>query len=37
LLGASLARDDGASPVDADRIPLLTNLLDQVALALERT
>ncbi|HYJ53603.1 MAG TPA: DUF4118 domain-containing protein [Allosphingosinicella sp.] len=31
-----LARDDGASPVAADQLPLLDNLLDQVALALER-
>jgi two-component system sensor histidine kinase KdpD len=37
VAAVGLARDDGTSPVDADRIPLLTNLLDQVALALERT
>jgi K+-sensing histidine kinase KdpD len=33
---AGLARDDGASPVEEDQLPLLGNLLDQVALALER-
>lgn len=31
-----LARDDGAPPVSADQLPLLQNLLDQVALALAR-
>jgi len=31
-----LARDDGAPPVDEAQRPLLTNLLDQVALALAR-
>ena len=31
-----LARDDGAPPVARDQLPLLDNLLDQVALALER-
>jgi K+-sensing histidine kinase KdpD/DNA-binding winged helix-turn-helix (wHTH) protein len=31
-----LARDDGRQPVEQNRVPLLTNLLDQVALALER-
>lgn len=31
-----LARDDGAPPVRADQLQLLDNLLDQVALALER-
>ena len=36
LAAAGLARDDGARPVDEDQVPLLTNLLDQVALALER-
>lgn len=37
VLGAmGLARDDGAPPVDDDDMPLLANLLDQVALALER-
>jgi len=32
-----LARDDGGQPVDDSQILLLENLLDQVALALERT
>lgn len=32
-----LARDDGAPPVAAEQLPLLENLLDQIALALERT
>jgi two-component system sensor histidine kinase KdpD len=36
LAAAGLARDDGVSPVDDDELPLLENLLDQVALALER-
>jgi two-component system sensor histidine kinase KdpD len=36
IAAAGLARDDGAPPVDEDELPLLTNLLDQVALALER-
>jgi two-component system sensor histidine kinase KdpD len=31
-----LARDDGMPPIDDAQLPLLTNLLDQVALALER-
>ena len=31
-----LARDDGVPAVSADQLPLLDNLLDQVALALER-
>ena len=31
-----LARDDGLPPVDDDQLPLLSNLLDQIALALER-
>jgi two-component system sensor histidine kinase KdpD len=31
-----LARDDGGPPVHSDQLPLLDNLLDQVALALER-
>lgn len=31
-----LARDDGTPPVDRDQLPLLDNLLDEVALALER-
>jgi two-component system sensor histidine kinase KdpD len=32
-----LARDDGAPAVSADQLPLLNSLLDQVALALERS
>lgn len=36
LAAVGLARDDGAPPVDENRLPLLTSLLDQVALALER-
>jgi two-component system sensor histidine kinase KdpD len=36
LGAAGLARDDGAPAVDPDNVELLTNLLDQVALALER-
>jgi two-component system sensor histidine kinase KdpD len=37
VIGAiGLARDDGAPPVRPDQLPLLDNLLDQVALALER-
>jgi two-component system sensor histidine kinase KdpD len=36
LAAAGLARDDGMPPVDEEELPLLTNLLDQVALALER-
>ena len=37
MLGAvGLARDDGTPLVDEDRHPLLTNLLDQLALALGR-
>jgi two-component system sensor histidine kinase KdpD len=31
-----LARDDGVPPIDEAQLPLLTNLLDQVALALGR-
>lgn len=38
MLGAmAIARDDGAPPVGDDRRPLLESLLDQVALALERS
>lgn len=38
VLGAvGLARDDGMVPVDDSQLPLLANLLDQVALALERS
>lgn len=37
VLGAiGLARDDGAPPINEDQMPLLANLLDQLALALER-
>lgn len=36
IAAIGLARDDGASPVRSDQLPLLDNLLDQVALALER-
>lgn len=31
-----LARDDGAPPVEPEQVPLLQNLIDQIALALER-
>ncbi len=31
-----VARDDGADPIRADRLPLLTGLVDQAALVLER-
>ena len=36
IAAIGLARDDGMSPVLPDQLPLLENLLDQVALALER-
>ena len=36
IAAAGLARDDGVPPIDEDRLLLLTNLLDQLALALER-
>jgi two-component system sensor histidine kinase KdpD len=36
LAAAALARDDGHPPIDDDQLPLLMNLLDQVALALGR-
>jgi two-component system sensor histidine kinase KdpD len=36
LAAIGLARDDGLPPVDSDQLPLLGNLLDQIALALER-
>jgi two-component system, OmpR family, sensor histidine kinase KdpD len=36
IAAAALARDDGMPPVAEDQLPLLTNLLDQLALALER-
>jgi two-component system sensor histidine kinase KdpD len=36
MAALGLARDDGAPPVRTDQLPLLDNLLDQLALALER-
>jgi two-component system sensor histidine kinase KdpD len=36
IAAAGLARDDGVPPVAEDQLPLLANLLDQLALALER-
>ena len=36
LAAVGLARDDGMPPVTAEQLPLLSNLLDQLALALER-
>jgi len=36
IAAVGLARDDGMLPVGEDQLPLLGNLLDQVALALER-
>lgn len=36
LAAIGLARDDGSVPVTEEQLPLLGNLLDQVALALER-
>ena len=36
IAAAGLARDDGAPPVDDQQLPLLANLLDQLALAVER-
>ena len=36
LAALGLARDDGARPVAAEQLPLLTSLLDQIALAVER-
>jgi len=36
LAAAGLARDDGMPAAGEDQLPLLTNLLDQIALALER-
>jgi two-component system sensor histidine kinase KdpD len=36
IAAMGLARDDGTLPVARDQLPLLDNLLDQVALALER-
>ena len=37
IAATALARDDGVPPVDPAQLPLLDNLLDQVALALERS
>lgn len=37
IAALGLARDDGLPPVPTEQLPLLTNLLDQVALALERS
>lgn len=36
LAAAGLARDDGGPPLNDEMLPLLDNLLDQLALALER-
>jgi K+-sensing histidine kinase KdpD len=36
ISAVGLARDDGVQPVEREQLPLLGNLLDQVALALER-
>lgn len=36
IAAVGLARDDGQPPVAEERLPLLDNLLDQLALALER-
>lgn len=36
MAAVGLARDDGMPPVEEDQLALLSNLLDQVALALER-
>src|SRR5439155_7525718 len=36
IAAAGLARDDGRPPVDQDKLLLLANLLDQLALALVR-
>lgn len=36
IASVGLARDDGAPPVEEGNLPLLNNLLDQLALALER-
>lgn len=37
IASMGLARDDGSPPVASEQVPLLTNLLDQVALAVSRT
>lgn len=36
IAAVGLARDDGAPPLEPEQLPLLQNLIDQVALALER-
>jgi two-component system sensor histidine kinase KdpD len=36
IAAVGLARDDGVPPLGEDQLPLLANLLDQVALAIER-
>jgi two-component system sensor histidine kinase KdpD len=36
LAAAGLARDDGMRPIEDEQVALLTSLLDQIALALER-
>jgi two-component system sensor histidine kinase KdpD len=36
IAAAGLARDDGVPPVNEDQLPLVSNLLDQLALALVR-
>ena len=36
IAAVALARDDGSPPISADQLPLLDNLLDQIALALDR-
>lgn len=36
IAAVGLARDDGMPPIDDAKLPLLTSLLDQLALALER-
>jgi two-component system, OmpR family, sensor histidine kinase KdpD len=36
IAAIGLARDDGLPPVEEDRLPLLSSLLDQLSLALER-
>ncbi|WP_116091607.1 sensor histidine kinase [Sphingomonas crusticola] len=36
LAAVGLSRDDGSEPVQSDQLPLLMNLLDQAALAIER-
>jgi len=36
IAAVGLARNDGVAPIAKDRLPLLENLVDQIALALER-